>query len=979
TVSCCPLTEGDCNCYPTKDNCECEPPKKVSSEGVCCDENWTFVTDIDCMSDGLCYFENDGCPICVPCETETTDSELTETTSSEPDDDDDTETTETDTEGCYPACGEGESCCGGECIPTPTCDEKNCMGLTEDGCACESKKSTHATGYCCDETEECCSLNGGCERCVPANDCDACYCADVKAYRCGTDLVSMTFCCNPSMHEGGCHWPGCQEGDLVLANLEDCEEENQGGLGFEEPENTVTDTEWEDICQPAPHGCSELKSYGGRITREYYCKEDEECCGTEICCPKWMECIEGKRCECPEGEILMEDGTCQKCVEGYDAYCTKFGSTVAGEDLCFDVSCSSNTLRTCEVQKIDNVFACCPEGEQAFCLKYDEKYDEKYDCIEASCCVGQRFPQSTYEDGRPKQDSCCDSSKVVQALTIDGSTKVPDGGIVNACVSSGETAFCLGYDENGKCTGVGVNSNTCTPYVDEYYENGKPKAGSCCSSMPYIYTTYDDGTPKTRRCCADGKKVIPIKVSATENASDGGYVNACVDSGETAYCSSYDEKGKCTSKSSSSSACTPYVSAYYENGNPKSGGCCDISSKKLTAFDAPNGGKVGVCHDSSRTAYCYSYDENGKCTYAASSPSACTPYVSEYYENGKPKSGRCGTVGCTPYVGKTYDDGTPKTGSCCASGSTVQAVTIDGTTKVPNGGYVNWCVNSGYTAYCATYDENGKCSGVYTSSSACTPYRYDSLTGRCCNTSSGLEMEKIEEKTWCRYKEGQCSASKKHAFNGDTGICCGRSSNIVSVASGVDMCVSDGYSAYCKDVDEDGVCVEAGVCEPSKIVTTFGILGICHKTSEKGLCTRYSKKGKCLDVGTCNGTPYIYSTYDDGTSRKEECCSAGSNLIMPVEINEKDYAPDGGIVKYCVSSGSTAFCSSYDENGKCTTVGTSSTACTPYVSEYWEKGKPKKGNCCSGTPYVHSSYDDGTPKTRGCCADGKKVIPIKVS
>ena len=231
-----------------------------------------------------------------------------------------------------------------------------------------------------------------------------------------------------------------------------------------------------------------------------------------------------------------------------------------------------------------------------------------------------------------------------------------------------------------------------------------PRYGSCgCSTgaTPYVRRTYDDGTPRNGSCCKSGSTVQNL------GTPNGGYVNECVSSGSTAYCSSYDENGKCTSASSCSGK--PYVSAYYENGNPKSGGCCS-SSYTLTEFDAPNGGKVGVCHDPFYVAYCASYDRDGKC-------------INGYYSS----------VACMSYVSHTYDDKTPKTGGCCDDRYAVVPVKISTTENASDGGIVNYCLSSTGTVYCSSYDADGKCASATTSLvKDCKPYRKSATEGACC-------------------------------------------------------------------------------------------------------------------------------------------------------------------------------------------------------------------------------------------------------
>ncbi|MBQ4084536.1 MAG: hypothetical protein IJC30_02625, partial [Alphaproteobacteria bacterium] len=108
-----------------------------------------------------------------------------------------------------------------------------------------------------------------------------------------------------------------------------------------------------------------------------------------------------------------------------------------------------------------------------------------------------------------------------------------NGGYVNYCVSSGYTAYCSYYDENGKCTGRGSCSST--PYVSEYYEDGNPKRGSCCSGTPYKFD----------------------------------FVRVCVVSGRIPYCTTYNADGKCTAATTSLvKDCKPYRKSATE------GACC---------------------------------------------------------------------------------------------------------------------------------------------------------------------------------------------------------------------------------------------------------------------------------------------------------------------------------------------------------------------------------------------------------------------
>ena len=83
------------------------------------------------------------------------------------------------------------------------------------------------------------------------------------------------------------------------------------------------------------------------------------------------------------------------------------------------------------------------------------------------------YVRATYDDGIPQTGGCCASEKEIQSLGT------PDGGIINHCLSIGNTAYCMDYSEDGKCTRANSLLGTCTPYVVEYWENGNPKRGGC--------------------------------------------------------------------------------------------------------------------------------------------------------------------------------------------------------------------------------------------------------------------------------------------------------------------------------------------------------------------------------------------------------------------------------------------------------------------------------------------------------------------
>ena len=351
---------------------------------------------------------------------------------------------------------------------------------------------------------------------------------------------------------------------------------------------------------------------------------------------------------------------------------------------------------------------CCAERGRVYCPNENECRTRcpnvtEPDCIggcinpEGKCCVScpRTCPEGEY---LINADSCYECGKIG---CPDGEVMMADGSC-QGCVD-GYHAYCNVLSDSGletvavkSCIGVGCTTMAltectvqqidyaqacCTPeqiiYCSSYGEDEKCLVASCGTAgcTPYVRETYEDGTSKVGACCASGNEVVPVKMSATENAHDGGFVNYCVSSGYVAYCDEYDENGKCTRVSTSSSACTPYVSATYEDGTPNTGACC-ASGKEVQNLGMPDGGIVKHCVSSGYTAYCSSYDENGKCTSASSSSSACTPYK----------------------------------------------IDLEGT-----------CAPAGSVPYCTTYNADGKCTAATTSLvKDCKPYRKSATEGACC-------------------------------------------------------------------------------------------------------------------------------------------------------------------------------------------------------------------------------------------------------
>ena len=155
----------------------------------------------------------------------------------------------------------------------------------------------------------------------------------------------------------------------------------------------------ENECRTRCPNVTEPDCIGGCINPEGKC-----CVSCPRTCPDGEylinadSCYECGKIGCPDGEVMMADGSCQGCVDGYHAYCNVLsdsGLETAEAKSCIGVGCTAST--SCVLTQNGNVQECCSSGQTAYI-------------------------QTTYEDGTPKDITCCSSGYEVQSLGT------PDGG-----------------------------------------------------------------------------------------------------------------------------------------------------------------------------------------------------------------------------------------------------------------------------------------------------------------------------------------------------------------------------------------------------------------------------------------------------------------------------------------------------------------------------------------------------------------------
>ena len=541
TRPCCPSKE-DCSCYPTKDNCECEPPKKVSSEGVCCDENWVFVTDIDCMRDGLCYLENDGCPICIECSGEPTETEQMETETCTncgddtptppipptptPDDDDDDIVVDDDDDPTDPTNnpeGDDDDTPTPPIPPTPTpdddddeptnsdepCERKDPCLRDEDCCGeicfeqhcCDAGTYTGTTEACV-AAQRCYNYNDGCPRCDPCDDYE-------EVGNCGLFALELTTYEENCLEEMGWYTKGLAlPGDVRAEmfgtgqwyqlgseiNITTPEGNRIARLGYEESES----------CPSLGHFNS-TKQNGKNIV--------------DACCPSG----EGVACSsasltCCKNAKKIPDGKRTTCSDPYGGTLTTF-----------HVCCSSEDSTLIEKPRGSGQYVCCSEDEDAV-LVQGGKEDEYMCCKKGSKAYFDGLFNQCCEKNVVNSGGkyvCCDNAddevfKRHSKMETSWSCCRQDYNLCEKTYANGVTITncCQACDEKGGCCkeknvcGYGDNAVCCTEdekccdgvckpkYLQSVQKDGT-KGYACCDEETYIQKA-EHSTRGVEACCSDG-------------------------------------------------------------------------------------------------------------------------------------------------------------------------------------------------------------------------------------------------------------------------------------------------------------------------------------------------------------------------------------------------------------------------------------------------------------------------------------------
>ena len=685
----------------------------------------------------------------------------------------------------------------------------------------------------------------------------------------------------------------------------------------------------------------EQDEHGNYFCPDYECSKNEDCPENSICVlpmRQCLSCVEGYTAYCAKiGKVTIDDATWTGCTEaacmagtceqvwyeqdptmGYcctgdaAAYCSV--ETETGE--CSRLACcegssyrSSNSLyRYCcasdkSVTPLDNVQACCADNQMPYCYSYDADGH----CTSASCCSASSGSlediQIGYyeydENGMGKRGFCCAGTIYRSSYSSLGesccaSPKVasePFEGGMQACCSADQTAYCSGYNENGVCTGVG-----------------------CCSGTPYCYSSDADGECEGYRCCSGEVDIF------------GGEGYCC--STGTPYCGWYDDEWKkCTDKTCCNGTVYQHSSREYyfqQHGDAYNASCCSSSDVLSQEFDG-----LHACCSSGLVGYCNLNDENGKCL-------------------------RTNCCSGTPY---RYS---PTEQRCCTSG--VVSGDFDG---------IQGCCGKGAysTPYCKNYDENGKCIRVDCGPTMCTAYQKTATEWDCCSPSKNLIP-------WGDYficteiSESSCSSEQTpYQETPSTQSCCSNDDILTEKFDGLQECCGrygyDGSATfgYCSRKDDTGTCLDVFCCQgqvyqtgennwsccpPSQQVSgNFDGLQGCCPSGQTPYCSERSSAGKCENVWCCDGNVYHNSDYSG-----DHCCPTKYSVYQSSPTSQSCcmYSVMGNFdgIQACCEEDRTAYCSSYDENGKC-----QSTSC-----------------CYNGDVYCQYRYSDGSCKQGNCCAGG---------
>ena len=666
----------------------------------------------------------------------------------------------------------------------------------------------------------------------------------------------------------------------------------------------------------------------------YYCLDDK--CFSDEDCPENSICV-----------LPMQQ--CVSCVEGATTYCSLRGDVlIRGEQYsgCLEAGCSFSNCQQVWYSEDTTRGYCCSENSYPYC-HYE---DEQGECTGFSCCSNEGGVYFYGPENGKKRYECCSQENLA---SFDEAA---------VCCNSTQKAYCSSYDENGKCVAAGCCSlgtatmDEMSTVCSKYNENGLCVSQSCCAGAPY----HASSNSLNETCCAFPKVV--------SEPFEGG-MQACCAADQTPYCRSYDENGICTAVACCNDGAQPRCSKW-SNGVCLTYTCCSAGGVPY-CDDLTD----GVCTSSN---CCY-----GTVYETVSGHSACCQ--SDWVLSEIEGSSVCCRVGETPYkiedragccVGTPYlQEKSPTNIACCPADQLL--ATFDD---------VQVCYPEGATPFCYKY-ENDKCiRGLYRSNTICTPYRISATEGGCCETSSEIIPNgayfMCTETSTSNCEEGEIpyqSSSYRQS-------CCPTKNgwSVTDSFDGIQECCAPDTFAICSVKDDAGMCLDVGCCESDAEVyqkDQNGSIGCCYgvvsgnfdglqgccSVGQTPYCSSYDKKGKCSYVACCDGT--IFRNSQGG----ESCCRG----VVSGNFN--------GVQGCCSSPDQQTFCSSYDENGVCQSVGCCAIGYQRYCSQYYSAGKCYAENCCSGEIYTNLlghqaccsssnivSNVAGVDGVLGCCPSGQE-------
>ena len=926
------------------------------------------------------------------------------------------------------------------CVPAPTCPEGfyhdfegNCISCNSfvsaitwesecDICANSEVPHTYDGSHCSttDVTPYICTKNGG-FWCTSTQSCvkdeNACTTSCPQARMCGETCCAEGHTCQNGMccdEDGNC----CPS----------------GSVGY---------NAWEQQCCPKNTymvaSIDYATGYGSGYSFPKCCPSDSpgyaplsfKCCDIDEklmgwwCCPMDTDEVSlSTGCCTPDKTKIYLDDLLVCCNEGQDAYCTQYdmdgkcisgaccsgsvtkGVGIGGRDIC----CPRNQYGYCgmrdpngeclnwsgvgeqcctvEPQTLGKDSVCCAEGTTLSCVHTDEDDGE---CDVAACCVEGQTPYCEQQFSYGCDGACC-SGIVHKGVGRDGA---------DVCCNDDQELSCAEYDEaTGECLRGACCSGGQQAKCSTYREDGSCLIAICCDADQEAYSTgYNDGN------CCNG--------TVYRNIDDSGK-DICCDGSQQPYCTYGTSYGdfKCYSYSCCSGTVHKGV------GDSGIDLCCDEEHEfSCAAYDDNNECVIGACCDEGKQSSCTLYNDLGECISAGCCPEGQTAYCSSVGDYGRRcyqttccdhepqymeefNSYTCCDEGQTPYCDYGSTSGTCYSGTSCCDGPVY--------TYRRGTSLYSTCCAPDEKAYCASFDEMGRCTQAACGPADCTEFCFDENDDGTCR-----EAMCCPEGTWLSKAEpGAPSDSSEYGgygygYGNRNAMCCPNDSDGYAVSEGR-CCEADEILMgwWCCPAGTTEFTLSTGCCTPDRTKTYYnnGTFPVCCDEGQKAYCAQRDMTGECISGGCCNGdvttgvginggdvccstgsTGYCVDEDSAGSCRMATCCS-GDKVGMCSYYDDSDLC----ISATCCNEGQTAYCGSISYNGRyyycdyglccddeaqyvaefrryaCCPAGQ-----TPYCPSGNTYGTCYSGmQCCLGNLFEYTE-NNGYQKRTVCCAEGE--------